>query len=102
MCLTLGLFFMIVIGYYVLKYVKENYHERKKNREVSQHSLIMSFEEEEEEKRMSEKKRKKQIEEMKSLANQIVERSSILYDCIRKDYTLINKFCLLCARKDKK
>ena len=48
MCLTLGLFFMIVIGYYVLKYVKENYHERKKNREVSQHSLIMSFEEEEE------------------------------------------------------
>ena len=117
MCLTLGLYFMIVIGYYVLKYVKENYHERKKNREVSQHSLIMSFEEEEEEKRMSEKKRKKQIEEMrekkkekirlkkkeemKSLANQIVERSSILYDCIRKDYTLINKFCLLCARKDK-
>ncbi len=34
---------------------------------------------------------------MKSSTYQIVE-SSFLYDWIQKDYTLINKVCLLCAK----
>ena len=38
---------------------------------------------------------------MKSSTYQIVERSSFLYDCIQKDYILINKVCLLCAKNDK-
>ena len=38
---------------------------------------------------------------MKNSAYQIIERSSLLYNCIRKDYTLINKVCLLCAKNDK-
>lgn len=47
-----------------------------------------------------EKIRAKKKEEMKSSVYQIVERSSFLYDCIQKDYTLINKVYLLFAKND--
>ena len=47
------------------------------------------------------KNRLKKKEEMKSSTYQIVERSSFLYDWIQKDYTLINKVCLLFAKNDK-
>ena len=51
-------------------------------------------------KKKKDKNRLKKKEEMKSSVYQLVERSSFLYDCIQKDYTSINKVCLLFAKND--
>ena len=65
MCLSLGIFFMIPISYYGIKYFVSCYAERKKQRKKLNESLVKSVEEEEEEEREAEKRRKEQIREMR-------------------------------------
>ena len=48
------------------------------------------------------KRKEEKKEEMKLLeTNQLLEKSSFLYDLIKKDYNLLYQACLLCATNDK-
>ena len=49
-----------------------------------------------------ENKEKQKKKEMKLIeTNEIMEKSSFLYDSIQKDYKILDKICLLCATDDK-
>ena len=124
MCITLGSVAMIPVLLFIIKYIVKYCQEKKRKREELNELLNKRIEEEldyeinkekinrrikkkkEEEIRQQRQQRQEEIrqqrqEKIKKEVNQVVQRASFLYDCIQKDYTLINEACLLCAKCDK-
>ena len=107
---TLGSVAMILIIFFTIKYLHKYCQKKKKEREELDAKLIKNFEAQEEYKKKRKREKERIIKEkirmnkrakIQKTLNQVVKRASSLYDCIQKDYSLINEVCLLCAKCDK-
>ena len=113
MCVTLGSVAAIPILYFIIKYIVKCFKKRKKHLKIINRPLIQLNEDEkeyeiykkEEYGRIKKEKkvniRQRNREKIQRRVNQVVQRASFVYDCIQKDYNLINHTCLLCAKNDK-
>lgn len=119
MCVSLGSAAMIIILLYVVGYILKYCKKRKMKKEEELNEALFRLAREEvrnernEYKKMREnlriQKRKKRemilqkqekIKKIKKTVNQVVQRASFLYDCIKNNFTLINETCLLCAKTE--